>query len=129
MRTIYSLYPLLKVVSGISLHPDPDRDDVVINVAIDGVGSKDDLAMAKFDATIASFARHLPANSKSIRFQAIQPTEVISDQAALQLLFKLLDTGQLVTTIDEQLPFNLTGFIQGHQRLDEPHVGQVVAAR
>lgn len=115
-------------------HQDPvhvlaDRGDVVINVAIDGVGGKDDLAMAKFDATIASFARHLPATSKSIRFQAIQPTEVISDQAALQLLFKLLDTGQLTTTIDEQLPFNLTGFIQGHQRLDEPHVGQVVVAR
>ena len=106
-----------------------DRGGVVINVAIDGVGGKDDLATAKFDATIASFARHLPANSKSIRFQAIQPTEVISDQAALQLLFKLLDTGQLTTTINEQLPFNLTGFIQGHQRLDEPHVGQVVVAR
>ncbi|MCM0725843.1 zinc-binding alcohol dehydrogenase [Latilactobacillus curvatus] len=106
-----------------------DRGGVVINVAIDGVGGKDDLAMAKFDATIVSFTRHLPANSKSIRFQAIQPTEVISDQAALQLLFKLLDTSQLATTIDEQLPFNLTGFIQGHQRLDKPHVGQVVVAR
>jgi hypothetical protein len=34
-----------------------DRGGVVINVAIDGVGGKDDLAMAKFDATIASFTR------------------------------------------------------------------------
>lgn len=111
------------------VHVLADRGDVIINVALDGVGGKDDLAMAKFDATIASFAHRLPATSKSIRFQAIQPTEVILDQATLQLLFKLLATHQLITTIAAELPFDLNGFIQGHQQLDEPHIGQIVIVR
>lgn len=103
-----------------------DKGDVIINVALDGVGGKDDLAMAKFDATIASFATRLPATSKSINFKSIHPTNVISDQATLQMLFKLRSTGQLTTHIAEQLPFTLAGFIQGHTLLDAPHSGQLV---
>jgi len=106
-----------------------DQGDVIINVTLNGDGGKDDLAMAKFNATIASLAPYLPATSKSIHFQSIQPTEIISDQAALQMLFKLLNTSQLTTTIDKQLPFNLEGIIQGHTLLDEPRIGQVVVVK
>jgi len=106
-----------------------DQGDVVINVTTNGEGGKDDLAMAKFNATIASLAPYLPATSKSIHFQLIQPTEIISDQAALQMLFKLANTAQLTATIDAQLPFNLDGIIQGHTLLDEPHIGQIVAIK
>ncbi|RRK10152.1 NADP-dependent oxidoreductase [Lactiplantibacillus garii] len=111
------------------VHVLADRGDVIINVTSDGVGGKDDLAMAKFDATIASFAPSLPATSKSIRFRSIHPTNVISDQATLQMLFKLLRTGQLTVDIAQQLPFTLDGFIQGHTLLDAPHNGQLVVAK
>lgn len=111
------------------VHVLADKGDVIINVALDGVGGKDDLAMAKFDATITSFARRLPASSKSIEFRSLQPTNVISDQATLQTLFRLLSTGQLKTHIAEQVPFTLDGIIQGHTLLDEPHNGQLVAAK
>ncbi|ETY75605.1 NADP-dependent oxidoreductase [Lactiplantibacillus fabifermentans] len=103
-----------------------DQGDVVINVALNGVDGKADLAMAKFDATIASVATRLPATSKSIRFRSIHETNAISDQAALQMLFKLLATDQLITQIGYQLPFTLDGFIQGHTLLDEPHDGRIV---
>lgn len=111
------------------VHVLADRGDVIINVALDGVGGKDDLAMAKFDATITSFASRLPATSKSIRFRSVHPTNAISDQATLQMLFRLLSTGQLKTNIAEQLPFTLDGFIQGHTLLDAPHNGQLVVAK
>ncbi|MFC6182416.1 NADP-dependent oxidoreductase [Lactiplantibacillus daowaiensis] len=112
-------------------HHDPahvlaDQGDVVINVALNGVDGKTDLAMAKFDATIASVATRLPATSKSIHFEAIHPTNAISDQAALQMLFKLLSTGQLTTHIGYHLPLTLAGFIQGHALLDEPHDGHII---
>lgn len=106
-----------------------DQGDVVIDLTRQGEHGKDDLAVAKFDATIASFAPSLPATSKSIRFQSIHPTNVISDQATLQMLFKLLRTGQLTVAIAQQLPFTLNGFIQGHTLLDEPHDGQLVVAK
>lgn len=106
-----------------------DRADVVINVALDGVDGKSDLAMAKFDATIASLAPRLPATSKSIRFRAIHPTQAISDQAILQMLFKLLSNGQLQTNVRQQLPFTLAGFVEGHTLLDEPHLGQIIVAK
>jgi len=112
-------------------HQDPahvlaDSGDVVINVALNGVDGKADLAMAKFDATIVSIATHLPATSKSIRFRSIHATNAISDQAALQMLFRLLSIGELQTNIGYQLPFNLAGFIQGHELLDQPHTGRIV---
>jgi len=112
-------------------HQDPahvlaDCGDVIINVALNGVDGKADLAMAKFDATIASVAGSLPATSKSIRFRSIHATNAISDQAALQMLFKLLSIGQLQTNIGYQLPFSLAGFIEGHELLDQPHNGRIV---
>jgi len=111
------------------VHVLADRGDVIINVSHDKTNGKDDLAMAKFNATIASFATHLPATSKSIRFQVLHPTNVISDQATLQMLFKLLRTGQLTVDIAQQLPFTLDGFIQGHTLLDEPYSGQLIVAK
>ncbi|BDZ29703.1 NADP-dependent oxidoreductase [Lactiplantibacillus sp. WILCCON 0030] len=115
-------------------HQDPahvlaDSGDVVINVSLNGVDGKADLAMAKFDATIASVAKHLPATSKSIRFRSIHATNAISDQAALQMLFKLLSTEQLQTHVGYELPFNLAGFIHGHQLLDQPHDGRIVVKK
>jgi len=112
-------------------HHDPahvlaDRGDVIINVSLNGADGKTDLAMARFDATIVSVAKRLPATSKSIEFHSIHPTDAISDQAALQMLFRLLSTDQLQTNIGYHLPFTLAGFIQGHALLDEPHNGRII---
>ncbi|AVK64218.1 alcohol dehydrogenase [Lactobacillus sp. CBA3606] len=103
-----------------------DRGDVIINVTLNGIDGKTDLAMAKFDATIVSVANRLPASSKSIHFQSIHATNVISDQAALQMLFKLLSTDQLRTTIGTHLPFTLAGFTQGQALLAGTHDGRIV---
>ncbi|MFB9768501.1 NADP-dependent oxidoreductase [Lactiplantibacillus modestisalitolerans] len=106
-----------------------DQGDVVIDVDAATNAGKADLAMAKFDATIVSFAHRLPATSKSINFQSIQPTNVISDQATLQLLFKLLSTDQLVTTVAATFPLTLQGIVQAHEALERPHRGQLVVKK
>ncbi len=106
-----------------------DKADVVINSAMNGVGSESDVQIVKSGGTIASVAHDEPQTNKDIRFNHIFPTEDIPDTEALSALLKGLADKKLAIKIGYELPFTLVGVTKGHQLLEEPHDGRVIISK
>ncbi|WP_416353579.1 NADP-dependent oxidoreductase [Agrilactobacillus fermenti] len=106
-----------------------ERGDVVFNLAMNGVGGADDVAMVKAGGTIASVAHDTPASHKTITFNHIHPTNTISDHEALAFLLDQVAQGHLTVDIGQELPFTLEGIIAGHNYLENPHDGRAILKR
>lgn len=103
-----------------------DRADVVINAAMNGAGSADDVKMIKTGGTIATVAHNTPATDKQITVNHIHPTTQPSDATALEAIMKLLNAGKLTVKIGKQLPFTPAGFTEANEILESSHDGRVV---
>lgn len=103
-----------------------DQADVVINSAMNGAGTEDDLAMVKPNGTIASVAHTSPISDKPVNFVHIRPTNEMTDREALQAVVDLMRDGKLTIKIGYKLPFSRDGFVKGHQLLEEKHDGRVI---
>ncbi|MCV3741323.1 NADP-dependent oxidoreductase [Lentilactobacillus hilgardii] len=103
-----------------------DQGDVVINSAMNGAGTDDDIAMAKPNGTIASVAHESPTTDKPLKFVHIHPTNDMTDREALQAIVDLMRDGKLTVNIGYTLPFSRDGFVKGHQLLEEKHDGRVI---
>lgn len=103
-----------------------DRGDVVINAAMNGAGSADDIVMAKTGGEIATVAHGTESTSKQVTINHIDPTNTPSDAVALQAILKLLKDGKLTIKVDHQLPFSVDGFREAHTILEKSHDGRVV---
>lgn len=103
--------------------------DIVINVALDGVGGAQDAAMVKPGGQLVSVSHQQPQLDKGATFTHIRPASHPTDAATLQALVTLVAAGKLHQVIDTVLPFTLAGIQEGHRRLDEPHNGRIVLSR
>lgn len=103
-----------------------NRADVVINSAMNGAGTADDIAMVKPGGTIASVAHESPVTDKPLNFVHIHPTNEMTDREALQAVVDLMQDGKLTINIGYTLPFSRDGFVKGHQLLEEKHNGRVI---
>jgi NADPH:quinone reductase-like Zn-dependent oxidoreductase len=106
-----------------------DQGDVVINSAMNGAGTDDDVQMVKPDGTIASVAHNSPMTTKPIKFVHIHPTNAMTDREALQAVVNLMRDGKLTVNIGYTLPFSRDGFVKGHQLLEEKHDGRVIIVK
>ncbi|KRO15541.1 NADP-dependent oxidoreductase [Lacticaseibacillus saniviri] len=106
-----------------------DRGDIVMNAAMDGVGTDDDIAMVKPGGTIVSVAHGVPSSNKKFDFINIRPTNTPTDAQALTAIIALMADHKLHMPIDMTLPFTRDGFVAGHQQLDVSHTGRIVISR
>lgn len=106
-----------------------DQGDVVINSAMNGAGTDDDVKMVKPNGTIASVAHNSPMTNKPIKFVHIHPTNAMTDREALKAVVDLMWDGKLTVNIGYTLPFNRDGFVKGHQLLEEKHDGRVIIVK
>lgn len=106
-----------------------DTGDVVLNTAMNGAGTDDDVAMVKPNGVIASVAHNSPMTDKPLKFAHIHPTDAMSDREALQAVIDLMREGKLDINIGYKLPFNRDGFVKGHQLLEEKHDGRVIIVK
>ncbi|WP_283679851.1 NADP-dependent oxidoreductase [Lentilactobacillus sp. Marseille-Q4993] len=102
------------------------QGDVVINSAMNGASSDDDVAMVKDGGIISSVAHDEPETSKNIQFNHIAPTSEVSDTDALSKIIELMTNKGASIKIGYEYPFSLDGFRQGHQTLEEKHSGRVI---
>lgn len=103
-----------------------DTGDVVLNTAMNGAGTDDDVKMVKPNGVIASVAHNSPMTDKPLKFAHIFPTNAMTDREALQAVIDLMRDGKLDINIGYKLPFNRDGFVKGHQLLEEKHDGRVI---
>ncbi|KRM42460.1 NADP-dependent oxidoreductase [Lentilactobacillus parafarraginis] len=103
-----------------------DTGDVVINSAMNGAGTEDDIKMVKPNGTIASVAHESPVTDKPLKFVHVHPTNAMTDREALQAVVDLMREGKLTVNIGYTLPFTRDGFVKGHQLLEEKHDGRVI---
>ncbi|EHO51843.1 zinc-binding dehydrogenase [Lentilactobacillus kisonensis] len=106
-----------------------DQGDVVINSAMNGAGTDDDIKMVKPNGTVASVAHTSPTTDKPLKFVHVHPTNAMSDREALQAVIDLMRDGKLTVNIGYTLPFNRDGFVKGHQLLEEKHDGRVIIVK
>lgn len=100
--------------------------DVVIDAALNGTGSENDVEIIKNGGIIASVADGEAETDKKVHFNHIHPTQQITDIEALKAMIELMDQGKLSIKISDQLPFTLDGVIKGHQILESKHDGRVI---
>ncbi|GAA3198124.1 NADP-dependent oxidoreductase [Lentilactobacillus kefiri] len=103
-----------------------DTGDVVLNMAMNGAGTDDDIKMVKPNGVIASVAHQAPTTDKALKFVHIFPTNAMTDREAMQAVIDLMRDGKLDIKIGYTLPFTRAGFVKGHQLLEEKHDGRVV---
>lgn len=103
-----------------------DQGDVVINSAMNGAGTDDDIKMVKPNGTIASVAHDSPSTDKPLKFVHVHPTNDMTDREALQAVIDLMKDGKLTVNIGYTLSFSRDGFVKGHQLLEEKHDGRVI---
>ncbi|KRM33513.1 nadph quinone reductase [Agrilactobacillus composti DSM 18527 = JCM 14202] len=103
-----------------------EKGDIVFNLAMNGNGGADDVAMTKTGGAIVSVAHETPELTRGISFTHIRPTSALSDQEALKALLPLLAQDKLSVNIGYTLPFSLAGIVEGHELLEERHTGRVV---
>lgn len=103
-----------------------DTGDVVLNSAMNGAGTDDDVKMVKPNGTIVSVAHNSPTTDKPLNFVHVYPTDAMTDREALQAVIDLMRDGKLDINIGYKLPFDREGFVKGHQLLEEKHDGRVV---
>ncbi|WP_288531829.1 NADP-dependent oxidoreductase [uncultured Secundilactobacillus sp.] len=103
-----------------------DRADVLINAAMNGAGSDDDIVMTKPGGVIATVAHNTPPANKQVTINHIHPSSTPTDAEALAVIMDLLKDGKLAINITSQLPFSATGLKQGNEILEQSHDGRVV---
>lgn len=104
--------------------------DIVINVAMDGVGFAEDVAMTRLGGQLVTVA-HVDgrASEKAIDIVHVHPVAEPSDAIALGALAPALAVGQLKVQLADELPFSLAGVQQGHELLGQPHDGRLVLVK
>ncbi|WP_040535005.1 NADP-dependent oxidoreductase [Schleiferilactobacillus shenzhenensis] len=105
-----------------------ETGDVVVNAAMNGAGSDQDVVMAKPTGRIISVSHSEPPLRGQITFQHTYPGDD-TDAVALPLIVAGVADDTLIVDIDQVLPFTLAGFIAGHEALDSRHAGRIVVAR
>lgn len=103
--------------------------DIVINVALDGIGGSEDIAMVKPGGLIVSVAFSIPEADKRFRFTHVHPTDAISDAAALKELLPAFVDQRLSLPVGYTVPFTLSGFQEAHRLLEKRHSGRIVASK
>ena len=107
-----------------------DQADLVINAAINGASSQEDIAMVKPGGIIATVAHDEAAvTDKKVQINHISPTREVPDTKALQTIMDLMASQKLTIKIGDVLPFTLAGVRQGHTILEKPHTGRVIIAK
>lgn len=104
--------------------------DVVINVAMDGIGFAEDAAMTRPGGQLVTVA-HVAgrAGDKKIQVVHVHPADTPSDAVALAALAPAVADGSLRLHVAEPLPFTLAGIEQGHELLGQPHEGRLVLVK
>ncbi|WP_057894170.1 NADP-dependent oxidoreductase [Lacticaseibacillus brantae] len=102
-----------------------NRGDLVVNVAMNGAGDDDDLAMVKPGGVIVTVSHGAVSSSKAT-FVHIRPTDGMSDGAALEALIDLMAAGNLSLPVGQTFPLSLDGIIAAYSALEEPHDGRLV---
>ncbi|WP_390405271.1 quinone oxidoreductase family protein [Lacticaseibacillus jixiensis] len=104
--------------------------DVVINVAMDGVGFAEDAAMTRPGGQLLTVA-HVEgrAGDKAIQVIHIQPVQTPTDAVALDHLVPELAVGHLRLQLAPTLPFTAAGAQAGHELLAKPHDGRIVLVK
>lgn len=106
-----------------------NKANLVINSAMNGASSDEDIAMVKPGGIIASVAHDEPATEKDVQFNHIGPTKEIADTEALQAIMDLMAQKELSIKVGYILPFTLDGVRKGHSILEEPHDGRVIVSK
>lgn len=103
--------------------------DLVINSAMNGASSQEDITMVKPGGIIATVAQDEPTTHKNVQINHIGPTKAVPDTEALQTIMDLMTSQKLTIKIGDVLPFTLKGVRQGHTILEKPHTGRVIIAK
>lgn len=102
-----------------------NRGDIVVNVAMNGAGDDDDLAMAKPGGVIVTVSHGAVSSSKAT-FVHIHPTDGMTDGAAMKALVDLMAAGKLSLPVGQTFPLTLDGIIAAYSALEDPHDGRLV---
>lgn len=104
--------------------------DVVINVAMDGVGFAEDAAMTRPGGQLLTVAQVVGrAGDKAIEVIHIHPVSTPSDATALANLAPAVAEGRLRLELGAPLPFTVEGVQAGHELLAKPHEGRIVLVK
>ena len=106
-----------------------DKADLVVNSAMNGASSDEDVAMVKPGGIVASVAHDEPSSDKVVQFNHIAPTSEVSDVEALQTIMDLMANEKLSIKVGYVLPFSAAGVVKGHSILEERHDGRVIISR
>ncbi|MCI1985871.1 MAG: zinc-binding dehydrogenase [Lactobacillus sp.] len=104
--------------------------DVVINVAMDGIGFTEDAVMTRPGGQLVTVA-HVAgrAEDKKIQVTHVHPANTPSDAVALAALAPAVADGSLRLHVADPLPFTLAGLQRGHELLGQPHDGRLVLVK
>ena len=102
-----------------------DRGDIVVNVAMNGAGDDDDLAMVKPGGVIVTVS-HASVSSSKAQFVHIRPTSEFSDAQAMQALVALMADSKLTLPVGQTFPLSLDGIVAAYTALEDPHTGRIV---
>ncbi len=104
--------------------------DVVINVAMDGIGFAEDVAMTRPGGQLITVA-HIdhPVGDKQVQLVHVHPVATPSDATALAALAPAVAEQQLHLQLAEPLPLTLAGLQAGHDLLGQPHDGRIVLVK
>ena len=107
-----------------------DKADLVINSAMNGASSAEDIAMVKPGGTIATVAHdESEVNDKDVQINHIEPTKEVADTDALKVIIDLMANKKLSIKVGYVLPFTLEGVRKGHTILDGRHDGRVIISK
>ncbi|WP_054669279.1 NADP-dependent oxidoreductase [Lentilactobacillus senioris] len=107
-----------------------DKADLVINSAMNGASSAEDVVMVKPGGIIATVANDEPDTDKGVEVNHIGPTKDVSNAEALQTIMDLLAENKLTIKVGLVLPpFTLDGVREGHSVLEKPHAGRVIISK
>ena len=105
--------------------------DVVINVAMDGIGFAEDVAMTRPGGQLVTVAHgdHREVGAKPVQITRVRPVATPSDAVALAALAPEVADKQLRLQVAEPLPLTLAGLQAGHDLLTKPHEGRIVLVK
>ncbi|WP_461214246.1 quinone oxidoreductase family protein [Lacticaseibacillus sp. GG6-2] len=104
--------------------------DVVINVAMEGIGFAEDVAMTRPGGQLVTVA-HIDrlSGDKPIQLTHVHPVSTPSDAVALAALAPAVAEQHLRLQLADPLPLTLEGLQAGHELLGKPHEGRIVLVK